>query len=191
MMRYVMEQIRGTPPRRKPSKKLQFLPILRPNAEASKRWAEMILAPAGAGKSIRNAASRNRATIRCSIRSCWSEHEFVVTDSTIEGRRNIEPTRTRNASYRTKLCEILFCICSKGGGAHRNFDEAIAGLRKDLRGAKAEDGVHITRRERGDFVGSTPTLVTETVSWSNGYDACVACRKLLVRRNVKPPDAMS
>ncbi len=31
-------------------------------------------------------------------------------------------------------------------------------------------------------VGSTPTLVTgKTIPWSNGEDACVTCRRVLVR----------
>ncbi len=33
-----------------------------------------------------------------------------------------------------------------------------------------------------DFVGSTPTLVTNNmIPWSNGEDACPTCRKVLVR----------
>lgn len=39
-----------------------------------------------------------------------------------------------------------------------------------------------SRRGRGDFVGSIPTLVTcHAIPWSNGEGACVTCRKLLVR----------
>ena len=36
-------------------------------------------------------------------------------------------------------------------------------------------------REPRDFVGSTPTLVTDMIPWSNGEDACVTCRRVMVR----------